>query len=96
MHVEFTFHGTVSDAAGWDRLDREPDLPADATVGDALAAVLRAVPDAEPLVPSTKGQPRANVALRRNDAAVRSGEWLKALPTEGDRSDVEPSVEGAC
>lgn len=42
MHVEFTFHGTVREAAGRDRLERDMDLPADATVGDAPDAVLRA------------------------------------------------------
>jgi molybdopterin converting factor small subunit len=96
MHVEFTFHGTVREAAGRDRFGGDLDLPADATVGDALRAALRELPDAEPLVLNSKGKLRAHVALRRNGEDVRDGEWLETPVAEGDRLDLEPSVKGAC
>ena len=96
MHVEITFHGTIRDAAGRDRLERDLVLPDGATVGDALAAVLADLPDAEPLVLNSKGTLRAHVALRRNGADVRSGEWLATPLADGDRLDLEPSVKGAC
>lgn len=96
MHVEVTFHGTIREAAGLDRLERDLDLPEAATVGDALAAVLGEDPDAEPLVRNSKGKLRAHVALRHNGEDVRSGEWLETGIEDGDRLDLEPSVKGAC
>jgi molybdopterin converting factor small subunit len=96
MHVEVTFHGTVREAAGRDRLERDLGLPEDATVGDALRAVLAELPDAEPLVLNSKGTLRAHVALRHNGEDVRSGAWLETAIDDGDRLDVEPSVKGAC
>ncbi len=96
MHVEITFHGTIRDAAGRDRLERDLPLSDGATVGDALVAVLADLPDAEPLVLNSKGKLRAHVALRRNGEDVRSGEWLETALADGDRLDLEPSVKGAC
>ena len=96
MHVEFAFHGTIREAAGRDRLERDLDLPGGATVGDALAAVLGELPDVEPLALNSKGRLRAHVALRRNGEDVRSGEWLATPIASGDRLDLEPSVKGAC
>ena len=96
MHVEITFHGTIRDAVGRDRLERDLALPAGVTVGDALVAVLADLPDAEPLVLNSKGELRAHVALRRNGEDVRSGEWLATPLADGDRLDLEPSVKGAC
>jgi molybdopterin converting factor small subunit len=96
MHVEITFHGTIRDAAGRDGLERDLPLPDGATVGDALAAVLVDLPDAEPLVLNSNGKLRAHVALRRNGRDVRSGEWLETALADGDQLDLEPSVKGAC
>jgi len=96
MHVEFTFRGTVRDAAGRDRLERDLSLADGATVGDALAAVLADLSDAEPLVLNSKGTLRAHVGVRRNGEDVRSGAWLETEVADGDRIDVEPSVKGAC
>jgi hypothetical protein len=95
MHVEFAFHGAVRDAVGRDRLERDFDLPGDPTVDDALAAVLREAPDAEPLAPNSKGTPRAHVALRHDGVDVRSGEWPEPPLAGGDRIEVEPSVTRA-
>jgi len=96
MHVEFTFHGTIRGAAGRERLARDLDIPDGATVGDALAAVRREVPDAEPLVVNSEGQLRAHVALRRNGEDVRSGDGLETCIGDGDGPAIEPSVKGAC
>ncbi|MEF8788498.1 MAG: ubiquitin-like small modifier protein 1 [Haloarculaceae archaeon] len=96
MHVEFRFHGTLREAAGRDRLERDLTLSDGATVGDALAAVLPEVPAVEPLALDSKGTLRAHVALRRNGEDVRSGEWLETPVAEDDRIDLEPSVKGAC
>ena len=96
MHVEVTFHGTIREAAGHDRLERDLPLSEGATVGDAVRAVLGELPAAEPLVLNSKGRLRGHVALRRNGEDVRSGEWLETGVVEGDRLDLEPSVKGAC
>lgn len=95
MHVEFAFRRTIREAAGRDRLERDLDLPGGATAGDALAAVLREVPNVEPLAPNSRGELRAHVALQRNGEDVRSGERLATPVADGDRPDLEPSVEGA-
>jgi len=96
MHVEFTFHGTIREAAGRERLARDLALPDGATVGDALAAVLREVPDAESLVLNSKGRLRAHVALRHNGEDVRSGDGLETGIEDGDSLALEPSVKEAC
>lgn len=96
MHVEFAIHGAIREAAGRNRFDSEMDHTDAVTVGEALAAALRAVPAVEPLVLDSKGRLRAHVALQRNGEDVRSGAWLETRIENGDRIDLEPSVKGAC
>jgi molybdopterin synthase sulfur carrier subunit len=96
MYVEFTLRGTFAEAAGVaERETRTVGVDGE-TVGDALGALAAESPDLRPLVVNSDGKLRGHVALRRNGADVRDGEWLETPVSDGDRLTLEPGVKGGC
>ena len=97
MRTEFVLRGTLADAveSGADRLTLDRDVDG-ATVGAAVEVLTEEYPSLRPLVVNSKGRLRAHVALRRNGADVRDGEWLETPLSAGDTLELEPGTKGGC
>ena len=73
----------------------EVDLPANATVRDALDALFAAHPDLEPAVMDEDGRPADHINLLRNGGAIPSGaEGLEEPLAPSDELAIFPPVTG--
>lgn len=97
MRTEFVLRGTLADAveSGSASVTLERDVDGE-TVGAAVEALTDDHPSLESLVVNSKGRLRAHVALRRNGADVRDGEWLATPLSPGDTLELEPGTKGGC
>jgi molybdopterin converting factor small subunit len=97
MRTEFVLRGTLADAVedGAASVTVERDVDGE-TVGAAVETLTDAYPALRSLVVDSKRKLRAHVALRRNGADVRDGEWLQTPLSAGDRLELEPGTKGGC
>jgi molybdopterin synthase sulfur carrier subunit len=92
MEVEFVCHATIRDAVG--RKTVVTTLPADATLGDALATLTDEYDDLEPLVFDSDGELRPNVNVLVDDENVRSLDGTDTPLAPTSTVALTPSVAG--
>jgi molybdopterin converting factor small subunit len=92
MNVTLELYGTVRDAVGEKRLDRDPKT--ETTVGDLLRAVGEEYPTLSPLVFDSKGRIRPNIAVTRNGDNIALEEGASTPLDAEDTVVVAPGVAG--
>jgi molybdopterin synthase sulfur carrier subunit len=88
--VRWKLFANLAEAAGDRTVRVDADLGPDATVGDALDALVEAHPDLDPLVRADDGGVREHVNLLRNGEGVD----LDAPVEEDDELALFPPVSG--
>ena len=91
--MQWKLFANLAEAAGERRID--VDTPAEATVGDALSALLDRYPDLEAEVLDESGELREHIQLLRNGRnPFVTAEGLETDLEEGDELALFPPVSG--
>ncbi|MFB6072009.1 MAG: ubiquitin-like small modifier protein 1 [Halobacterium sp.] len=90
--MEWKLFADLADVGGDRRVDVE--VPADATVGDALDALLAARPALRDRVLTEDGDLREHVNVTRNGEDVRAADGLDTPVEAGDELAMFPPVSG--
>jgi molybdopterin synthase sulfur carrier subunit len=90
--LELRFFATFREAVGWKTLERE--FPADADVGDVLAAIEDEYPALVGEILDEQGDIRPQLSVLRNGREVVHLEGTDTDLADGDRLSVFPPVAG--